>query len=162
MNGELNYRATVGSQQIDLPLIQVAEGISIALLISVDHGIRFAEVAGRELASALGSFDIEIVASVATMGIPLAIEVTRALGLDDYVILHKTPKIHLADAVSEPVRSITTSSDQHLLFDRARMGAISGSGWRLSTMSSPLEDRAGRRSTSSAASAVSRSCSGRS
>lgn len=126
MRAEVTYRTRVGSQQIDLPLIQVAEGISIALLISVDHGIRFAEVAGRELASALDTLDIEIVASVATMGIPLAIEVTRALGLDDYVILHKTPKIHLADAIAEPVRSITTSSDQHLLFDRARMGAISG------------------------------------
>jgi adenine/guanine phosphoribosyltransferase-like PRPP-binding protein len=120
------YRATVGSQQIDLPLIKVADGVSIALLISVDHGIRFAELAGRELASALEPFDIELVASVATMGIPLAIEVTRALGLDDYAILHKTPKIHLADAIAEPVRSITTSSDQHLLFDRARVQAVSG------------------------------------
>ena len=46
---------------------------------------------------------------------------TRHLGLDQYVILHKTPKIHLADAVSEPVRSITTDADQRLLFDRARI-----------------------------------------
>jgi adenine/guanine phosphoribosyltransferase-like PRPP-binding protein len=121
-----SYRATVGSQQVDLPLIQVAENVSIALLISVDHGIHFAEQAGRELASMLEPYGIEIVASVATMGIPLAIEVTRALGLDDYAILHKTPKIHLADAIAEPVRSITTSSDQHLLFDRARVPAVSG------------------------------------
>jgi adenine/guanine phosphoribosyltransferase-like PRPP-binding protein len=123
---EATYRASVGSQEIDLPLIPVAEGTTIALLISVDHGIHFAEVAGQELAAALRPFDIEIVASVATMGIPLAIEVTRALGLDDYVILHKTPKIHLADAIVEPVRSITTSSDQHLLFDRGRMQAVAG------------------------------------
>jgi len=60
------------------------------------------------------------------MGIPLAIEVSRALGLDDYVILHKTPKIHLSDAIAEPVRSITTARDQRLLFDRARMKAVRG------------------------------------
>jgi len=60
------------------------------------------------------------------MGIPIAIEVTRALGLDDYVILHKTPKIHLADAIAEPVRSITTATDQRLLFDRARLEAVVG------------------------------------
>jgi len=56
----------------------------------------------------------------------VATEVTRALGLDQYVILHKTPKIHLADAVAEPVRSITTNADQRLLFDRARIPAVAG------------------------------------
>jgi adenine phosphoribosyltransferase len=60
------------------------------------------------------------------MGIPLAVEVTRHLGLDQYVILHKTPKIHLADAIFEPVRSITTDADQKLLFDRARMRDVEG------------------------------------
>src|ERR1700691_1037720 len=108
MTTHRSYQVAVGSQLIDLPLVQVAPEVSIALLISVDHGVGFAEKAGRELAEQLVTFDPEIVASVATMGIPLAIEVTRALGLDDYVILHKTRKIHLADAISEPVRSITT------------------------------------------------------
>jgi adenine/guanine phosphoribosyltransferase-like PRPP-binding protein len=116
----------VGSQEVNLPLVQVAPDVSIALLICVDHGVHFAEVAGRELAERLLPFDIDIVASVATMGIPLAIEVTRALGLDDYAILHKTPKIHLADAIVEPVRSITTDQQQNLLFDRARQHVVAG------------------------------------
>ena len=60
------------------------------------------------------------------MGIPLAIETTRALGLDDYVILHKTQKIHLADGEWEYVRSITTDANQRLLFDRARIAAVAG------------------------------------
>lgn len=120
------YRATVGSQEIDLPLVQVAPELSIALLICVDHGLGFTTRAGAELADLMKPFGVEIIASVATMGIPLAIEVTRALGLDDYAILHKTPKIHLADAVSEPVKSITTASDQMLLFDRARIEALAG------------------------------------
>jgi adenine/guanine phosphoribosyltransferase-like PRPP-binding protein len=120
------HRTKVGSQEIDLPLVQVAPEISIALLISVDHGVGFAEKAGAELADLLRPFDIAIVASVATMGIPLAIEVTRALGLDDYVILHKTPKIHLAEAIAEPVRSITTDANQRLLFDVARVDAVKG------------------------------------
>ncbi|MGH9021423.1 MAG: phosphoribosyltransferase family protein, partial [Acidimicrobiales bacterium] len=66
------------------------------------------------------------VATVATMGIPVVVEVTRHLGLDQYVILHKTPKIHLADAVSESVRSITTDAPQRLLFDHARVGDVAG------------------------------------
>ncbi len=120
------YRAKVGSQHVDLPLVQVADDLSIALLICVDHGLGFSTKAGSELAELLRPYEVEVIASVATMGIPLAIEVTRALGLDDYAILHKTPKIHLADAVAEPVRSITTATDQRLLFDRARIEALSG------------------------------------
>jgi adenine phosphoribosyltransferase len=120
------YTVTVGSQQVSVPLVPVAEDCTIALLITVDHGVAFAARAGAELASRLRSDDVEIVVSVATMGIPLAIEVTRSLGLDDYVILHKTPKIHLSNAVAEPVRSITTAADQRLLFDRQRLAAVEG------------------------------------
>ena len=40
--------------------------------------------------------------------------------------MHKTPKIHLADAVREPVRSITTNADQQLLFDRVRIPDVKG------------------------------------
>ncbi|MGO9558551.1 MAG: phosphoribosyltransferase family protein, partial [Acidimicrobiales bacterium] len=125
-DGRRTYLTVVGSQEIELPLVEVAKGISIALLISVDHGLAFSERAGSELAALMEPYNVEMVASVATMGIPLAIEVTRALGLDDYAILHKTPKIHLADAVSEAVKSITTASQQRLLFDRARIHAIAG------------------------------------
>ena len=86
----------------------------------------FATTAGRELAAQLAEFEPDIVVSVATMGIPLAIEVTRSLGLDDYVILHKTPKIHLGESFAEPVRSITTDSPQKLRIDPARVPAVRG------------------------------------
>jgi adenine phosphoribosyltransferase len=120
------YTTTVGSQPVELPLVEVAEGVAIALMICVDHGVAFSERAGRELATRLAPEEPEVVVSVATMGIPLAIEATRALGLDDYVILHKTPKIHLGDTWVEPVRSITTDSAQTLRLDPARVGAVRG------------------------------------
>jgi len=120
------YTTTVGSQTIDLPLVRIGDDLVIALLISVDHGVAFTECAARELAAQLSDLDVEIVASVATMGIPLGIEVSRALGLDDYVIFHKTPKIHLDDAITEPVKSITTGGSQKLLFDRERVGVARG------------------------------------
>jgi adenine/guanine phosphoribosyltransferase-like PRPP-binding protein len=120
------YRTSVGSQTLDLPLVPLSDELTIALLICVDHGVAFAETAGRELAALLVEFEPEIVVSVATMGIPLAIEVTRSLGLDDYVILHKTPKIHLGETWSEPVHSITTDKPQRLRMDPARVGAVRG------------------------------------
>jgi adenine/guanine phosphoribosyltransferase-like PRPP-binding protein len=120
------YKVRLGSQELEIPLVPIADDLTIALLISVDLGTRFAQIAGGELADKLRPYHAEIVVSVATMGIPIAIEVTRALGFDDYVILHKTPKIHLADAIAEPVRSITTAGTQRLLFDRARLDAVIG------------------------------------
>ena len=120
------YPVAIGSQHVELPLVALSESLTLALLITVDMGVEFMRTAGEELAERLRPYNVDIVATVATMGIPVAMEVTRALGLDQYVILHKTPKIHLADAVSEPVRSITTNADQRLLFDRARIADVAG------------------------------------
>jgi adenine phosphoribosyltransferase len=126
MAADRTYSTTVGSQAVDLPLVPLSDDLTIALLICVDHGVAFAETAGRELADLMRPFAPDIVVSVATMGIPLAIESTRALGLNDYVILHKTPKIHLGETWSEPVHSITTDKMQRLRMDPARVSAVRG------------------------------------
>jgi adenine phosphoribosyltransferase len=123
---EPTYRTEVGSQSIELPVVTLRDDLAIALLICVDHGVRFTTQAGVELASLLAPFEVDMVVSVATMGIPLAIEVSRALGLDDYLILHKTPKIHLGDDLAEPLTSITTERPQHLRMDPARAEAVTG------------------------------------
>jgi adenine/guanine phosphoribosyltransferase-like PRPP-binding protein len=126
MTPDRTYPTTVGSQALNLPLVALSDELTIALLICVDLGVKFAETAGRELADLLRPADPEVIVSVATMGIPLAIEASRALGLDDYVILHKTPKIHLGETWAEPVNSITTDKPQKLRLDPARVDAVRG------------------------------------
>jgi adenine/guanine phosphoribosyltransferase-like PRPP-binding protein len=123
---EGTYSVDVGTQRVELPIVSLNDTLAIALLITVDMGVAFMAKAGEELAAILAPYDVDVVATVATMGIPLAVEVSRALGLDQYVVLHKTPKIHLADAIVESVRSITTASEQRLLFDRARISDVKG------------------------------------
>ena len=120
------YRARVGSQEVVLPVVELSAELSIALLITVDQSLAFMAQAGRELAELLVPARVEVVATAATMGLPVAIEVSRALGKDDYLVLHKTPKIHLRDALVEPVRSITTGPVQHLRLDRVRAHCVSG------------------------------------
>lgn len=120
------YPVEIGTQHVELPIVSLNDHLALALLITVDMGVAFMARAGEELAEILADAGVDIVATVATMGIPLAVEVTRHLGLDQYVVLHKTPKIHLADAVTETVRSITTDADQRLLFDRARIPVVAG------------------------------------
>jgi len=124
--GARTYSVEIGTQRVELPIVSLSEQLALALLITVDMGVEFMSRAGEELADVLRPYDVDIVATVATMGIPVCVEVTRHLGLDQYVILHKTPKIHLADAVAESVRSITTDADQRLLFDRARIKDVQG------------------------------------
>ncbi|MGH7776755.1 MAG: phosphoribosyltransferase family protein [Candidatus Dormibacterales bacterium] len=119
------YRTRIGTQEVELPLVPVPGG-AVSLLMTIDRGVLFMERAGRELAVLLEPSRPQVVASAATLGIPVAIEVTRALGLDDYVILQKTPKIHLREALARPLRSVTTDSEQTLLLDRRRIGALAG------------------------------------
>ena len=77
------HHTTIGSQEVDLPIVALSDTLAIALMITVDHGVAFCATAGSELAAVLADLEIEVVVTVATMGIPLAIETTRALGLDD-------------------------------------------------------------------------------
>lgn len=120
------HLVAIGTQTVELPIVPIADGLAIALLMTIDHGVGFMERAGADLAQALAGAEPEIVVSAATLGIPVAIEVTRSLCLDDYVILQKTPKVHLRDALTEELSSITTNGSQRLLLDRARVGAVAG------------------------------------
>ena len=60
------YKVAVGSQELEIPLVPIADDLTIALLISVDLGLSFSETAGRELAEKLAPYEAEIVVSVAT------------------------------------------------------------------------------------------------
>ena len=120
------YTVTMGSQTVDVPIVEVAPDIGIALFITFDNGVGLLERSGQELAERLAPYEPDIIATNATCGIPVAIEVSRALGLDDYLVLQKTKKIHLADAITRPLRSITTDTTQELRLDRARQHLVQG------------------------------------
>ncbi|UDY35483.1 phosphoribosyltransferase family protein [Dermatobacter hominis] len=120
------YTVTMGSQTVDVPIVEVAPDIGIALFITFDNGVGLLEKAGEELAERLAPHRPDIIATNATCGIPVAIEVSRALGLDDYLVLQKTKKVHLADALTRPLRSITTDTTQELRLDRARQHLVEG------------------------------------
>lgn len=116
----------VGSQRVELPLVPLSDSVAVALMMTIDQGVSFAEQAGRELADHFRGHQVEIIAAPATLGIPVAVEVTRALDLDDYVILQKTRKTHLHNALSVELTSVTTKAAQRLLLDRRRVDVVRG------------------------------------
>ena len=72
MTAAASYLATVGSQQVELRVVPINDELAIALLMTVDMGVRFMTVAGYDLAQALAPARPECVVSMATLGIPVA------------------------------------------------------------------------------------------
>jgi adenine/guanine phosphoribosyltransferase-like PRPP-binding protein len=112
------YTVDIAGEPVTLPIVPINDKLAISLLMVIDMGVQFGERIGKALAGKLGQLKPEIVVGAATLGIPVVIEVSRALGLDHYVIAQKSPKIHLADALVQEVQSVTTASKQRLMLDR--------------------------------------------
>jgi adenine/guanine phosphoribosyltransferase-like PRPP-binding protein len=120
------YSVDIAGQPVDLPIVAINDTLAISLLMVIDMGVRFGERIGRALAQRLAGKSPDIVIGTATLGIPVAIEVSRYLGLDQYVIMQKSPKIHLGNALVEQVKSVTSSVPQRLLLDRRAIPLLAG------------------------------------
>jgi adenine/guanine phosphoribosyltransferase-like PRPP-binding protein len=121
-----SYVVDIAGQPTELPLVAINETLGISLLMVIDMGVGFGDRVGKALADRLKDKQPDIVVGAATLGIPVAIEVSRHLGLDQYVIVQKSPKIHLGDALVEHVRSVTSAGSQRLLLDRRAIPLLKG------------------------------------
>ena len=121
-----NWKVDVAGYTVDLPIVAIKPDFAISLMMVIDLGVKFGEHVGTKLAAKFASLKPDIVIGTATLGIPVAIEVTRALGLNDYVVLQKSPKIHLANALEQRISSITSKGEQRLLLDRAAIPLLNG------------------------------------
>lgn len=120
------WNVDVAGYPVDLPIVAIKPDFAISLMMVIDLGVKFGEHAGAKLAEKLAPLKPDVVVGAATLGIPVAIEVTRALGLDDYVILQKSPKIHLGDALVQSITSITSKGEQRLMLDRRAVPLLKG------------------------------------
>lgn len=120
------YAVDVAGLSVDLPIVAIKPDFGISLMMVIDLGVRFGEHVGRALAEKLAPLEPEVIVGAATLGIPVAIEVSRAMGLDRYVILQKSPKIHLGDALVQPITSITSKGEQRLLLDQDAVPLLAG------------------------------------
>lgn len=126
MNEEQSWNVDVAGLEVTLPIIPIKPDFAISLLMVIDQGVAFGAHIGRELARRLAPLRPEIVVGTATLGIPVAIETSRHLGIDRYVILQKSRKIHLDDALTKTITSITSHGEQRLLLDRRAVPLLAG------------------------------------
>ena len=120
------HTVDVAGRPVELPIVRINDTLAISLMMVIDLGVSFADHVGRSLAARFKDDGIEIVVGAATLGIPVAIETARHLGLDGYVILQKSPKHHLSDALVREVKSVTSAGTQRLLLDRRRVPDLAG------------------------------------
>ncbi len=118
---QTSWTVDVAGYELTLPITPVSPDRAIALMMITDLGVSFGEHIGAALAERFRPLEPEIVIGTATLGIPVAIEVTRHLGLDRYIILQKSPKKHLADALTHSLSSVTSHGTQELRLDRAAL-----------------------------------------
>ena len=120
------YVVDIAGEPVTLPIVPINQKLAISLLMVIDMGVRFGERIGRALARRLEPRKPDIIVGAATLGIPVVIEVSRALGLDQYVIAQKSPKIHLADALVQELESVTSAGKQRLMLDRRAVPLLAG------------------------------------
>jgi adenine/guanine phosphoribosyltransferase-like PRPP-binding protein len=120
------HEVNIAGRTLALPIVPLSPHFAISLLMIIDHGVSFGAHIGMHLAALLGPLNPDIIVAPATLGIPVAIEVSRALGLDRYVILQKSPKVHLDDALEQRIESITSKGVQRLLLDRQAVPLLNG------------------------------------
>ncbi|WP_024512682.1 phosphoribosyltransferase family protein [Bradyrhizobium sp. ARR65] len=121
-----SYTVDIAGEPTELPIVAINDKLAISLLMVIDMGVSFGERIGKVLAARLAATKPDIIVGAATLGIPVAIEVSRHLGLDQYVIVQKSPKIHLGDALVEHVTSVTSAGSQRLLLDRRAVPLLKG------------------------------------
>lgn len=108
------YTVTLGTIQRELPIVEVAPGVHVALLNMLGD-TALTEEAGRLLVKKLPS-NIQVLVTPEVKAVPLAHVISRLTGLP-YVVARKTNKPYMVKPIVREVVSITTGLPQLLVLD---------------------------------------------
>ena len=109
------YPVEVAGIKRDLRLFEVAPGLRIAIL-NILGDTELVQACSKELTQRLQSVDYDVLVTAESKSIPLA----YALSLETkkpYVVLRKTYKAYMGDAIRVETLSITTGQPQTLILD---------------------------------------------
>lgn len=109
------YSIEIAGVKRNLPLFEIKPGLRIAIL-NILGDTELAQACARELAIKLQTVDYDILVTAEAKSIPLA----YALSVETrkpYVVLRKTYKPYMGDAIKAETLSITTGQPQILILD---------------------------------------------
>ncbi len=118
------HSVKVAGVKRELPLMEIKPGVKIAIL-NILGDYEFVNAASAELAQLLADRDIDVLVTAEAKSIPLAHAVSSEMRLP-YVVLRKTHKPYMGDALQSETLSITTGQPQTLFLDAKDRKLVAG------------------------------------
>lgn len=106
-----------------LPFIPINETMAFASFVILGD-TELVSACTPKLAEMIG--DVDAILTAEAKGIALAYEVSKCLGLKEFIVARKSEKSYMKDVVSASVHSITTAGEQHLYLDGVDAAKIRG------------------------------------
>lgn len=119
----MNYELEICGLTRELELFPVSDDTAIAAFILFSD-VEITKASAAALLERAPEFDVIITAE--SKGIPLAYEMARQAGIDDYVVARKKTKLYMADVVKTEVKSITSDYIQTLYLGRREQELLKG------------------------------------
>lgn len=118
------YTVEVAGLTRNLPLFEVAPGIRIAIFNMLGDTY-VAKAAAAALAERLKNIEADVLLTAEAKSMPLVYEMSALMGLP-YVVLRKSYKTYMGDALSAQTVSITTGREQTLFLDEKDHALVQG------------------------------------
>ncbi|MBL8134414.1 MAG: adenine phosphoribosyltransferase [Anaerolineae bacterium] len=118
------YPIEIAGVQRNLRLFEIKPGVRIAIL-NILGDTELVQAAARALAEKLRDHPIDLLVTPEAKSIPIAHALAVELGIP-YVVLRKTLKPYMGDALASETLSITTGEPQLLFLDEKDRAALQG------------------------------------
>ncbi|MDO4779291.1 MAG: phosphoribosyltransferase family protein [Tissierellia bacterium] len=118
-----NYELKICDLKRSLPFIDISEDLAFASFVVISDTELISKVAPL-IAKKIGTVDALLTAEA--KGIALVYEVSKQLGLKEFIVARKSKKSYMENVVSTSVNSITTKGSQTLFLDGIDAEKIKG------------------------------------
>ena len=120
---EHTYQMKVCGVERELSLVPIDENKAFASFVVIGD-TELVERAAAELAAQVPPVDVVLTAEA--KGIALAYELSRRLGMKEFIVARKSVKSYMKNPISASVHSITTQGEQHIYLDEADIRKVAG------------------------------------
>lgn len=117
------YEMKIAGLTRQLPLCKISDELYIGAFIMFSD-VEITKASAAELLKIAPDFDVIITAE--SKGIPLAYEMARQAGTDDYVVARKGAKLYMENIITTEVDSITTDHIQTLCVGQKETDMLKG------------------------------------
>lgn len=124
MGARETYAINLAGLKRELPLFEVKPGLKIAVL-NILGDTPLVEACARELAKKTSTIDFDVIITAESKSIPLAHAMSVVMN-KPYVVLRKSYKFYMGQALKADTLSITTGAPQTLVLDEKDHALIKG------------------------------------